>query len=197
MFCPDCGTENVDDANFCENCGKRFKKSKLPFIIAGIVIIGIIIVGSIYAFNIGHDAGPVVNNTTSNNITNENKTIKKESSESETKLIDSGKITGYDDVYFNSTYTSTWKTYATGNDLVKIKVNWNFEDADKSFTQTIIIEKVSNSPPEVRISIEPKVSGHSGYETYTSVTSRGYKNILDYYRNSFRYSLYDDPGNRH
>ena len=48
MFCPDCGTENVDDANFCENCGKRFKKSKLPFIIAGIIIIGIIIVGLLY-----------------------------------------------------------------------------------------------------------------------------------------------------
>ena len=79
--------------------------------------------------------------------------------------------------------------------LVKIKVNWNFEDADKSFTQTIIIEKVINSPPEVRISIEPKVSGHSAYETYTSVTSNGYKNVLDYYKNSFRsYHYMIDPG---
>ncbi|PKL66717.1 MAG: hypothetical protein CVV28_09975 [Methanobacteriales archaeon HGW-Methanobacteriales-1] len=27
MFCPDCGTNNKADANFCEKCGKRLKKS--------------------------------------------------------------------------------------------------------------------------------------------------------------------------
>jgi hypothetical protein len=139
----------------------------------------------------------VVNNTTHNNVSNENKTIDNNSEKSETKLIDSGKITGFDDVYYNSSYVSSWKTYATGTDMVNINVKWNFKDANKSFTQKITIEKIGNTPPEVRISIVPKVSGHSSYETYTSATANGYKNVLDYYWNSFSEVLYEDPANRH
>ncbi len=183
MFCPDCGTEN-SDANYCEKCGKKLTKSRFPLVIAAILLVALVVLGGLYAFNTGNEVSLAANNTTSNNTTKD--TTKNESSATETKLIDSGQITGFDDVYYNSSYVSSWKTYATGEDEVKINVKWNFEDVQKSFTQKITIEKIGNTPPEVRITVIPKASGHSSYETYTSTVPMDLKYLLDYSWNSYR-----------
>lgn len=195
MFCPKCGTEN-SDANYCEKCGEKLTKSRFPLAVIAILLIALVVLGGLYAFNTRSEVSLAANNTTSNNTTVKY-TKENQSSAIETKLIDSGEITGFDDVYYNSSYVSSWKTYATGKDDVKINVKWNFKDVKKSFTQKITIEKIRNTPPEVRITVIPKASGRSSYETFTSATANGYKNVVDYYWNFYRDVLFVDPSNRH
>ena len=55
MFCSRCGTENVDNAKYCQNCGELLKPKgpKYYFILTIKTVIGMIIayiLGGIYAY---------------------------------------------------------------------------------------------------------------------------------------------------
>jgi hypothetical protein len=106
-----------------------------------------------------------------------------------TKIIDYGSSSGYDNIYWDSNYVNSWKTYTYGTSKVKIFAKWTFTDIkntkkNKIIQQTIIIREDPENKGMAFVEITPKMSGKSGWVTWTSMQKN--KNAVNFYWNAFR-----------
>ncbi|GAB6056525.1 hypothetical protein JCM15415_18410 [Methanobacterium movens] len=212
--CAHCGAKIRDDALYCASCGsaitsrkdyikknswwKRQSETRQLMVVVG-ALLG---VGLILLLALSFNTTPPVEETTPVVAEEVNKTEVVEETvttktDTRTRLIDSGSTSGFDNQKFHSNYVSTWNTYATGDNMVKINVNWNFQDTGQSISQTITLEKISNDPSDTIIRIIPTLSGRSGYESLTSISHMGYDNVVDYYWGYYKNRLYFPPAQRH
>lgn len=67
MKCRKCGTENPEDAKFCENCGSKMGKGNRNMMLLGIAVIAIIIIAAV---GLSGFIKPVNTALTLNNTTN-------------------------------------------------------------------------------------------------------------------------------
>ncbi len=174
--------------------GKPLNKT----LIGALIIIVLIIIASVVAFsnwnspasdNVNQIAGNSSNsiNQSTINSTNtavKNKTYPSGKNQTKTHLIDSGHSYGHDEIYWNSDYINSWKTYAHGTNKVVIYAKWTFTDAKKVIKQTIIIREDPDNDGMAFVDIVPKMSGMSEWETWTSM--QGNKNAVKFYWNGFR-----------
>ncbi len=154
--------------------------------------IGIIVVKQFYPANNSlkidqidiQTSNNIQNNKTSNNIS--------KNFTNSSKIIDSGYTTGFDNYYWNSDFKYNWKTYKTDKNNLEIKSTFFISETGKTIQQTTKLRKAPDSGDVqiVIIDIEPKMSGKSSYETYT--TMQRYKTVEDYYNNYFRQYLVEN-----
>lgn len=202
MFCPKCGYENDSDARYCEKCGASLikdgglLKNKKFFILGGLVLLAFLGVSAGFILpgylNHGNNSS---NSTLSNqttvasnheNVTGKNSTVNK------ARVIDSGSTSGYDDYYWNSDFNYEWKAYEYDKNHIEIKGTISILNPPSTIEQSTILRKdpTATNPELVIIDVSPKMSGKSGYETYT--TMQGYSTVEDYYMNYFRSNLMEN-----
>lgn len=198
MFCPKCGYENDSDARYCEKCGASLLKddgvlrNKKNFIL-GLVLIAFLGVsaGFILPGYLNHGNNSTLSNQTTVASTHENVTGKN-STVNKARVIDSGSTSGYDDYYWNSDFKYEWKAYEYDKNHIEVKGTISILNPSNTIEQNTVLRKdpTATNPELVIIDVSPKMSGKSGYETYT--TMQGYSTVEDYYINYFRSSLMEN-----
>lgn len=179
------------------NAGIKGKPLNKALIGVLIIILMIIISSAVVLSNWNSPASDNINQITSNssndnnqsninstNATGKNKTSSSDKNHTSTNLIDSGSSNGYDDIYWNSNYINSWKTYSHGSKKVVIYAKWTFTDAKKVIKQTITIREDPDNAGMAFVDIVPKMSGISDWETWTYM--QGNKNAVKFYWNGFR-----------
>ncbi|MCK9151894.1 hypothetical protein [Methanobacterium alcaliphilum] len=116
-------------------------------------------------------------------------TNKHQSTNKNTNIIDSSSSSGYDNIYWDSKYVNSWKTYAYGTSKLKILAKWEFTDIKNTkkniiIQQTIIIREDPDNKGMAFVEITPKMSGKSSWLTWTSMQKN--KNAVKFYWNAFR-----------
>lgn len=197
MFCPKCGYNNDEDANFCKRCGNPLKKElnkftgrkKVLFAICLILLAGIGLTSGVLLQS--HNSVVTPNNT-NNSTSTTNATSNVTASSSGPKLIDSGSTSGYNTVTVNDTsfgqFTYKWQTYEYNDQHILINGTLCLQDQGKTIKQTQDIRKFSDET--VMITVTPKWTGNSGYQAQS--TNLGYSTVTDYYWNYFKGFLMDN-----